>query len=50
MKYCLRFSGHYIFPLLIVASQKYLGVNSRQIIKVTLSEDDDEVLAIKGMK
>ncbi len=39
-----------VFPLLITASQNYLGTNSTQKIKILLSEDDKEVLEIKGVK
>ena len=38
-----------VFPILIAASQPYLATNTSKKIRVTLTEEDDRVLAVKGM-
>jgi hypothetical protein len=38
-----------VFPVLIAASQPYLGTNTTKKIRVTLKEQDDSVLAVKGI-
>lgn len=39
-----------IFPILLGAGKEYIGTNTGKAISVTLSEDDDRVLAVKNMQ
>jgi len=39
-----------VLPLLVVASQNYLGSNSGQIVQLRIPENDPRVIAIKGLE
>lgn len=39
-----------IFPILLGAGKEYIGTNTGKAISVTLSENDDRVLAVKNMQ
>lgn len=38
-----------IFPTMIGAGKKYIGANTGQLIRVSIAEDDDRIITIKGV-
>lgn len=38
-----------VIPILVAASKKYIGTNTGKKVKVELSEEDDQVKAVKGI-
>lgn len=39
-----------VFPIMIVASENYIGTNTGKIIKVNISSDDERINILKGIK
>lgn len=38
-----------IFPTMIGAGKEYIGANTGQLIRVSIAEDDDRIITIKGV-
>jgi len=38
-----------VFPILVAASERYIGKDTRQKIEVDINEDDERVLSVKGI-
>ena len=39
-----------VFPILIGASQQYIGTNTGQKLKIKIYEDDKRILDVKGLQ